>query len=76
MTTHSDTAWPFRAALYDTPNGPLQTYYTGTADRIEAVKRMTDRAQLEAAATLPELQKTVAAAIARRLRQLSPAAKP
>lgn len=64
---------PFRAAVYDTPIGPLQTYYTGTTDRIAAVKRMTDRAQLEAAAAVPELQKTVAAAISRRLKQLDQA---
>ena len=61
---------PFAAAVYDTQYGPLQTYYLSATDRITAVKRMTDRATLEAVLQIPELQKSVAAATHRRLRQL------
>ena len=65
-----DPLWPFAGQVYDTRCGPLQTYQLSASDRIDAVKRMTDRAQLEAALAVPDLQKSVADAIRRRLRAL------
>lgn len=62
--------WPFAAQTHETPNGIIQSYYCGAADRITAVKRMTDRAGLEAMLQIPELQKSVADAARRRMRQL------
>ena len=44
-----DPQLPFAGAVYDTPRGPIQCYQVSASDRIDAVQRMTDRAQLEAA---------------------------
>lgn len=60
----------FSAALYETPRGPLQTYVNSSAERVDIVKRSTDRAALEDAISAPYLQKTVICAIQRRLKQL------
>jgi len=65
-----DPLWPFACQVYDTPRGPLQTYQVSASDRLDAVKRMTDRAALEDALRAPDLQKSVADAIHRRLRKL------
>lgn len=65
-----DTLWPFKAATYDTPRGQIQTYAMSADDRIAAVKRMTDRATLEAVLNIPDLQKSVSSAAWRRMRQL------
>lgn len=54
---------PFKASV----QGRMQTYYCTTDDRTRAVSWF-DRAQCEAALKLPDLQKTVAAALQRRLR--------
>ena len=54
---------PFKAGVH----GGTQTYYGVAEDRIRAVAWF-DRAQCEAALKLPGLQKTVAAAVQRRLR--------
>jgi hypothetical protein len=62
--------WPFRCQLYQTASGPIQTYACDADGRIDAVKRMTDRATLDAALAVPGLQKTVHAAIVRRIKQL------
>lgn len=64
------TANPFAAGVY----GGHQTYHMGADDRIAAVRRF-DRAQCQAALALPHLQKTVASAVQRRLRQLDVEAK-
>lgn len=56
---------PFKAGVYS----GIQTYYIDAEDRVRAVARF-DRAQCEAARKLPGLQKTVAAAVRRRLRYL------
>lgn len=56
---------PFKAG----EPGGVQTYYGTADDRILAVGRF-DRIQCEAALQLPDLQKTVAAAVQRRLRHL------
>lgn len=56
---------PFKAAVHD----GIQTYYGTAEDRIHCVSRFT-RAECEAALQLPGLQKTVAAAVQRRLRHL------
>lgn len=60
----------FHGPVYETPSGPMQTYYCDTASRIDTVKRCSDRAALEDALQMPELQKSVADAIHRRLRKL------
>lgn len=60
----------FNGPLYETSSGPLQTYHCDAASRIDAVKRCSDRAALEDALQTPELQKSVADAIHRRLRKL------
>jgi len=60
----------FYGPIYETPGGPLQTYHCDAASRIDAVKRCSDRAALEDALQTPELQKSVADAIHRRLRKL------
>ena len=62
--------WPFRGQLYQTSSGPIQTYACDAENRLDAVNRMTDRAQLDAALAVPGLQKTVQAAIRRRIKQL------
>lgn len=54
---------PFKAALH----AGVQTYYCTAEDRIRLVAWF-DRAQCEAALKLPDLQKTVAAAVQCRLR--------
>jgi hypothetical protein len=65
-----DTLWPFKAATYDTPRGPIQTYAMSVDDRVAEVKRMTDRTTLEAVLNISDLQKSVLAAARRRMRQL------
>ena len=60
----------FKAALYETPRGPLQTYVNASAERVDIVKRSTDRAALQDALGALDLQKTVACAIQRRIKQL------
>lgn len=57
---------PFTAGIYD----GHRTYYTGTEDRLNAVKSFT-REQCEAGLKIPELQVTVAAALQARLRKLA-----
>lgn len=66
-----DFQWPFAGAVYETPRGQIQCYQVSASDRIDAVKRMTDRAQLAAALDVPGLQKSVAAVIRRRIKQLA-----
>lgn len=56
---------PFKAAIYD----GTQLYHQTAEDRICAAASF-DRAQCEAALQLPNLQKTVATAVQRRLRYL------
>lgn len=68
-----DPQLPFAGAVYDTPRGPIQCYQVSASDRIDAVQRMTDRAQLEAALDVPGLQKSVAGAVRRRIKQLEAA---
>ena len=60
----------FKAALYETRSGSLQTYVNSSAERVDIVKRSTDRAALEDAIGAPDLQKTVICAIQRRIKQL------
>jgi hypothetical protein len=60
----------FKGPCYDTPRGPLQTYHVTAGDRVDIVKASTDRAALEDAMRIPDLQKSVADAITRRLKQL------
>ena len=60
----------FKGPLYDTPSGPLQTYCCAANERIEVVRHSTDRAALEDALRVPDLQKIVADAIRRRLKKL------
>lgn len=60
----------FKGPLYETGHGPLQTYHRSASDRVDIVKHSTDRAALEDALRVPDLQKTVADAIHRRLRKL------
>lgn len=71
--TAKDPQWPFAGAVYDTPRGPIQCYQVSASDRIDAVQRMTERAQLEAALDVPGLQKSVAGAVWRRIKQLEAA---
>ena len=59
------TASPFKAARY----GDTQCYHQTAEDRIRAVLDF-DRAACTAALLLPDLQKTVATAVQRRLRYL------
>lgn len=59
------TPHPFLAATYE----GRQFYDVVAEDRIRRVKHF-DRAQCLAALALPDLQKTVARAVERRLRQL------
>jgi hypothetical protein len=56
---------PFKGPRY----GEIQTYTLAAEDRVARVKRF-DRRQCLAALALPDLQKTVARAVERRLRQL------
>lgn len=70
MSDRSDPQWPFAGNVYETPRGPIQTYTCAASDRIEAVRRMTDREQLAAALDVPRLQKSVAAVIRWRIKQL------
>jgi len=63
----------FRAATYDTPRGPLQTYYMNASDRIDAVRRINDVDQLHEALEAPGIQCSVTAAIKRRLKELEKA---
>ena len=56
---------PFMAGVH----GGIQTYHCVAEDRIRAVARF-DRAQCEAALKLTGLQKTVEAAVRRRMRHL------
>ena len=70
MSDRSDPQWPFAGDVYETPRGPIQTYSCAANDRIDAVRRMTDRAQLTAALDVPGLQKIVEGAIRRRIKQL------
>lgn len=65
MTTQTPTENPFMAQRY----GTVQTYTSNAEDRIARVKTF-DRKQCLAALALPDLQKTVAHAIERRLRQI------
>lgn len=65
--------WPFAAASYERGDDVIQTYHITVDDRIAAVKRMTDRATLEAALAVPNLQKTVERAIRARLKKTSAA---
>ena len=65
--------WPFRGQRYETSSGPIQTYACDAQSRLDAVMRMTDRATLDAALAVPGLQKTVEAAIRRRIWQLEKA---
>lgn len=60
----------FKGPLYDTPHGPRQTYHITAGDRVDIVKRSTDRAALEDALRVPDMQKSVADAIRRRLNKL------
>ena len=68
--SYADLQRLFKGPLYDTPRGPLQTYHCTAGDRIDIVKHSTDRAALEDALRVPDLQKSVADAIHRRLRNL------
>ena len=70
MNTMTDRWRIFFAARYDTPRGPVQTYYCSTTDRIQAIKRSTDRTALEDALGDQELQQSVRTAIVKRLKQL------
>lgn len=54
---------PFRASYYPEFGW---TYYCNAPERIAAVKRMTDPAELHAALQVPDLQLTVRRAIERR----------
>ncbi|CAM3350632.1 hypothetical protein [Paracidovorax anthurii] len=56
---------PFKAGIH----AGVQTYYGTVEDRVNAVARF-DRSQCEAALQVPALQKTVAAAVQRRIRWL------
>ena len=56
---------PFKAYVHS----GVQTYYGTVEDRLNAVPRF-DRPQCDAALQVPALQKTVAAAVQRRLRHL------
>ena len=60
----------FKGPCYETPRGQHQTYHCTAGDRIDAVKRSSDRGAMEDALRTPSLQKSVADAIHRRLRQL------
>ena len=59
------TSNPFAAGIH----AGVQTYHCVAEDRIRAASRF-DKAQCEAALQLPHLQKTVAAAVQRRMRYL------
>jgi len=63
----------FRAATYDTPRWPMQTYYMNASDRIDAVRRINDVDQLHEALEAPGIQASVTAAIKRRLKELAKA---
>lgn len=65
--------WPFRGQRYETSSGPIQTYACDAESRLDTVKRMTDRRTLDAALAAPGLQKTVQAAIVRRIKQMEKA---
>lgn len=60
----------FKGPLYDTPRGQLQTYCADAAGRVDIVNKSTDRAALEDALRVPDMQKSVADAIRRRLKKL------
>lgn len=62
---------PFHAGTYD----GVTTYYTDAESRIDRV-RMFTREQCEAALKTEGLQKTVQAAVCRRLRQIADVALP
>lgn len=62
--------WPFRGQRYETSSGPIQTYVCDAQGRIDAVRRMDNTDQLAAALHVPGLQKSVEAAIVRRIKQL------
>ena len=66
----SDRLRLFRATLYQTSFGPMQTYHCTASDRVNIVKASADVEALRDALKSPELQKSVADAIKRRLRQL------
>ena len=60
----------FKGPLYDTGRGQLQTYHCTAGDRIDIVNASSDRPALEDALRVPDLQKSVADAIRRRLKQI------
>ena len=67
MTHGADLLRLFKGPTYE---GHPQTYHCCAADRVDIVKKSTDRAALEDALHVPDLQKSVADAIRRRLRKL------
>lgn len=68
MSENHDPLWPFRARYYEQFGW---CYYMGVPERLDAVKRMTDPAQLRAAMEISGLQTTVRRAIERRLKQVT-----
>lgn len=57
---------PFAASRH----GDHQYYYVTATDRIDAVKRMTDTAQLRACLEVTDLQKTVERAVLAKLKKM------
>jgi len=70
MATKTDPLRLFKGPIYETPRGLLQTYYCNASDRIDAAKRCSDIGALEDALRAPLIQKSVQAAIVRRLKQI------
>lgn len=68
MSAELEALWPFRANYYEQFGW---CYHMGVPERLDAVKRMTDPAQLRAAMEVSGLQTTVRRAIERRLEQVT-----
>lgn len=60
---------PFKAYVYPSDRGPVQTYHCAADDRLRAVPTF-DAAQCAAALRVPGLQAAVRKAVERRLRRL------
>ena len=60
---------PFAASTYMSDNGPVQTYYLATDDRLRVVPTLTAE-QCAVALRVPDLQVSVRKALERRLRIL------
>jgi len=70
MANQIDPLRVFKGPIYDTPRGPIKAYCCSASDRVEIVKKSSDKGALEDALRSPGLQKSVHSAITSRLKKL------